>query len=68
MEFRRIDYRLGLADMRIILHIRHRIVPPTITIATTTIVLQRLRLYGFGCSWEQLRRIGSMACWEHLHL
>ena len=49
MEFRRIDDRLRLADLRIILRTR-RIVPltTTTTIAITTIVLQRLRLYGFG--------------------
>ena len=67
MEFRRIDDRLRLADLRIILHTR-RIVPLTTTIAITTIVLQRLRLYGFGCLWEQLRLIGSIACYEHPHL
>ena len=51
MEFRRIENRLRLADMRIILHTR-RIVPltTTTTIAITTTILQGLRLYGFGCS------------------
>ena len=69
MEFRRIENRLRLADMRIILHTR-RIVPltTTTTIAITTTILQGLRLYGFGCLWEQLRLIGSMACYEHPHL
>ena len=67
MEFRRIENRPRLADMRIILRTR-RIVPLTTTIVITTIVLQRLRLYGFGCLWEQLRLIGSMACYEHPHL